>query len=293
MLSQSSWNSTKGYSHHYETLKKIIKQETARYLSKGYGLVVAILISLSFFIFIPYFVKDHWGTLISLAEGNEYFIAIFFYVEHHVYFVISNSMMNFLYRFKIPFFERYRVYPDKPWPWEEGKEKWRDQRNKTVKFLLFNFFILIPAALCIGFKKERVTFRYDAESFPNLTEILPQIIFIMICDDFGFYWLHRLFHLKALYPFIHKIHHEYNNTVAFASEYVHPFDYLANFFPFFLPISILGRHVHMLTIAMYLTIRYFETVDDHCGFDFSWSPYRSPYQKSRIYNTVNYLLFIA
>mmetsp|Transcript_114242 Transcript_114242/g.170896 ORF Transcript_114242/g.170896 Transcript_114242/m.170896 type:complete len:83 (-) Transcript_114242:264-512(-) len=82
----------------------------------------------------------------------------------------------------------------------------------------------------------------------------------MICEDFTFYWSHRLLHHKALYPHMHKIHHEYNNPIALGSDYAHPIEYMvSNIIPNTIGPTILGTNVHMVTFIMWMIIRVFET----------------------------------
>jgi len=40
-------------------------------------------------------------------------------------------------------------------------------------------------------------------------EVVPQIIFYFILEDFVFYWGHRILHTKWLYQHIHSVHHEW------------------------------------------------------------------------------------
>lgn len=39
--------------------------------------------------------------------------------------------MQIIYENKIPFFERYRIAPNKPWPWEE-KDSWPALRHRFI-----------------------------------------------------------------------------------------------------------------------------------------------------------------
>jgi sterol desaturase/sphingolipid hydroxylase (fatty acid hydroxylase superfamily) len=98
---------------------------------------------------------------------------------------------------------------------------------------------------------------------------------MMLMEDFSFYWLHRFLHLSFIYPFIHKIHHEYNNSISLGSEYAHPIEFIfSNILPTSIGYIILGEKVHFATYILFLGIRIFETIDGHCGYEFSWSPYR-------------------
>lgn len=97
----------------------------------------------------------------------------------------------------------------------------------------------------------------------------------MLADDFMFYWGHRIFHLPFLYPYIHKKHHEYYNSISIAAEYAHPVEFaLNNVLPTSLGYILLGSNIHLISFILYLGIRIFETIDGHCGYEFSWSPYR-------------------
>lgn len=98
---------------------------------------------------------------------------------------------------------------------------------------------------------------------------------MMIVEDFIFYWGHRILHTPWLYNKIHKIHHEYYNAISLCAEYAHPLEFsLCNVLPTSAGFLILGSNVHLATFAIWLSMRVFETIDGHCGYEFSWSPYR-------------------
>jgi sterol desaturase/sphingolipid hydroxylase (fatty acid hydroxylase superfamily) len=61
--------------------------------------------------------------------------------------------------------------------------------------------------------------------------------------------------------------------IGIASETAHPLEfYLGNLVPL-LAGPLLVR-AHVFTLWVWLTVRIFETVDAHCGYDFPWSPAR-------------------
>ena len=101
------------------------------------------------------------------------------------------------------------------------------------------------------------------------------LIFFMLVEDFIFYWAHRFLHLKWIYPHIHKMHHTHTSTVSIAAEYVHPVEFLlSGVLPSSLGPILLGYHSHFVTLIAWYILRYCESLDGHCGYDFSWSPFR-------------------
>ena len=97
----------------------------------------------------------------------------------------------------------------------------------------------------------------------------------MICEDTAFYWHHRMLHTPFFYKKIHKLHHEYYNTISLSSLYAHPIEFFfGNLLPFEVGVILLGSRIHMVTFLIWTIIRIFETIDGHCGYEFSWSPYR-------------------
>jgi len=60
-----------------------------------------------------------------------------------------------------------------------------------------------------------------------------------------------------------------------ASAYAHILEYLfGNVLPFLVGPILLGKNMHLITMATWLIIRSGETVDGHSGYEFPWSPYR-------------------
>mmetsp|Transcript_6506 Transcript_6506/g.9879 ORF Transcript_6506/g.9879 Transcript_6506/m.9879 type:complete len:135 (+) Transcript_6506:180-584(+) len=97
----------------------------------------------------------------------------------------------------------------------------------------------------------------------------------MICEDFGFYWGHRLLHSKLLYPKIHKIHHEYNVSIGLCAIHMHPVEYfISGIIPTSSCMLILNDKMHIWTFYLYVLFQVWEVSDAHCGYEFPWSPGR-------------------
>jgi sterol desaturase/sphingolipid hydroxylase (fatty acid hydroxylase superfamily) len=108
----------------------------------------------------------------------------------------------------------------------------------------------------------------------------------MICEDFTFHIMHKILHWKKIYTYIHKIHHTHIITIGIAAEYAHPIEFIfGNAIPTTLGCAILGQKMHMFTVVCWLIVRLGETLDGHCGYEFSWSPYRLiPFSTSASYH---------
>ena len=109
---------------------------------------------------------------------------------HEIMFISGNLIMWAIYVSKIPFLERYRVNPTKPWPWEEDPVKWKLVINKTLKSLLITHFILVPAATGLE-AYLGVPYKVSIEQWPSALEMVTQIVFFMLCEDFSFYLFPR------------------------------------------------------------------------------------------------------
>ena len=126
----------------------------------------------------------------------------------------------------------------------------------------------------------------DVEDVPTPLTLAGTLLFCMICEDTTFYFSHRFLHLNWVYPHVHKMHHEYKHTVGIASEYCHPAEFaIGNLLPTSIGPLILGPRMHILTVFAWYALRVGETLDGHCGYDFSFSPYRLiPFSGSASYH---------
>jgi len=206
-----------------DSFENVVKNDIVRYKRKGYGLFSACLLTFLYIVGLPELMRLAWPYLLK-----NYNISFIFLVTvigiHSGLNAICHVVMYFIYKTKIPFFEKYRI-SDKAWPWESDPETWKKMIKRTFKFLAVSHIIIIPS---FAFMETQLglKMKFDLESFPSVLEIIGQLIFFMLCDDFFFYWNHRFLHVKWLYPYIHKIHHEYSITVSIASEYVHPLEFI-------------------------------------------------------------------
>jgi sterol desaturase/sphingolipid hydroxylase (fatty acid hydroxylase superfamily) len=270
----SSVHSSKSTSSENESFKDILHNDKVRYIRKGYGLINAILIVLSFYFILPLVAQPFYAKWMSLFESQ---MAGYFWgsiLVHHGCFTIGNLGMLVIYKLGHPFFERYKIN-SQPWPWKSNSEKFRTQLKKTFIALAVNLLVVSPCSLMLAILADGVEVRFSADEFPSSWEIIVQIIFFMLVEDFCFYWAHRLLHHPKIYNYIHKKHHEYNTSISVASEYAHPFEFLfSNILPTSVGPMLLGYKMHFFTQLCWYVLRVNETIDGHSGYEFSWSPFR-------------------
>eukprot|EP00331_Platyophrya_macrostoma_P011749 CAMPEP_0176428630 /NCGR_PEP_ID=MMETSP0127-20121128/13258_1 /TAXON_ID=938130 /ORGANISM="Platyophrya macrostoma, Strain WH" /LENGTH=235 /DNA_ID=CAMNT_0017810337 /DNA_START=341 /DNA_END=1049 /DNA_ORIENTATION=- len=151
---------------------------------------------------------------------------------------------------------------------------WKKTLKTTGLFFLVNQCIITPSLVYIDLKMNGIFFSTSREHLPSTLTIILQCFFCMLIDDFLFYWGHRLLHHPKLYPHIHKIHHRWHHTVIISNEFSHPVEYVIANLPAALGPKLLGKHMHMITLWMWIVMRVGESLDSHCGYEFSWSPYR-------------------
>lgn len=212
---------------------------------------------------------NYWPRKID-DEG--FFSAIFLYITHESIFIFSNIFFYIIYNLEWKFFEQFKV-EDEPWPWQEDRNKWKLQLNKTIKLILLNHLIVIPLLTLPSIINGKSPVRTDYESLPNVFEVSWQLLFYYFVDDFLFYWSHRLLHWSVLYSKIHKIHHEHKVTVSIAAEYAHPIEFVfGNILPTNAAGLILGKRSHLLTSGIYLLIKIFSTTNNHSGYQFPFTP---------------------
>ena len=97
-----------------------------------------------------------------------------------------------------------------------------------------------------------VHYKWKLEDFPSNLEIISQVLVWILIDDAAFYFGHRLLHDKKFYPLIHKIHHEYTNTISLCAIYCHPIEYIvADLLPVSIGFIIYGERTHLATFMIW------------------------------------------
>ena len=206
---------------------------------------------------------------------------------HNVLTIVCNCFMMCIYKLNWNFFERYKIQTE-PWPWEDNYEEWMVLLKKSIKQVAINSLMIQPVAIFLSLipRGFQVEFSFDEKDLPDTKTLALSITFFMLVEDFCFHHLHKLLHTKKLYRMVHKVHHTHKVTISIAAEYAHPLEFvLSNMIPFATGPLILQNYTHFYTLMVWFVVRMMESIDGHCGYEFSWSPYRLiPFSTSASYH---------
>lgn len=173
---------------------------------------------------------------------------------------------------RVPYFRQWKIQPTKM---PSNKEQWECCKTVFKQHLLIEalpiwFFHPICANLNISIDVP----------FPRWQTQCLQIGIFFVAEDLWHYCFHRLFHIGIFYRYIHKVHHRYAAPFGFAAEYAHPVEIMAlgfgtvGFPIIYAYLSSLYSQIpslHLFTICIWITLRLFQAVDSHSGYDFPWS----------------------
>ncbi|KAJ7585361.1 hypothetical protein C8J56DRAFT_1052666 [Mycena floridula] len=175
----------------------------------------------------------------------------------------------------IPYFRKWKLQPTKV---PTAEEQWA-----CTKQVLFSHFtvelpliwLFQPAAEFLGMSTYQVP-------FPTLRAVAIQIAFFFVFEDTYHFFAHQALHTGLLYKHIHKLHHKYSAPFGLAAEFAHPAEVLILAVGTIVGPQIyaafaqqLGAdkvdQVHIVTIYLWVTLRLFQAIDAHSGYDFPWS----------------------
>eukprot|EP00049_Salpingoeca_infusionum_P009786 m.166578 g.166578 ORF g.166578 m.166578 type:complete len:282 (-) comp14443_c0_seq1:200-1045(-) len=188
------------------------------------------------------------------------------------------NLLLYVFCYKLDFFADQKIpRPErlsKPYPTKQVAKMWG--------LVLFNLTVVSPIITWLSypiFKNAGVDYEATFSSLyatTPLLELIPKVIFWllvdMIAEDTAFYWCHRAIHHRSVYKYVHKIHHEFKAVNGFAAVYAHPLEFVVgNLVPLTIGTSLTGQP--FCVFMLWTTIRLWETVDTHSGYEFKWSPF--------------------
>ncbi len=103
-----------------------------------------------------------------------------------------------------------------------------------IFLVMFNQFIVNGLLVYVSILLDNYDVQIDMSTtvYPGRGTVLTHMLFLMLCEDFTFYFAHRLLHWGPLYRAVHKVHHRYKQPVGIVAVYAHPFETVLNVIAF-------------------------------------------------------------
>lgn len=143
--------------------------------------------------------------------------------------------------------------------------------KKAIRQVLINQFLgTLPflAGLCYIM----VWRGYADVKVPVWWIALLQLGFMMLMEDLLFFTAHYIMHQKYFFKKYHRIHHEYRESIAIATHYVHYVEHIVgNLIPVFAGAFILM--VHPFVLLFWILIVVMNALHTHSGYAFPWMSY--------------------
>lgn len=211
------------------------------------------------------YLESKWTSMFEGRNEALVTLALLFISHEIIYF---GRCVPYLIADQIPSLQKYKIQ-------QKTIQNTSANQWKVFRYvLLSHFFFELP--MIVGFHPVAVYFgmAISAVPFPPLSKMIPQIILFFIFEDFFHYWAHRGLHYGPFYKHIHKLHHEWSAPFGLAAEYAHPIEVLI------LGTGTIGgpliwcyftHDLHLATTLTWMTLRLFQAVEAHSGYDFPWS----------------------
>lgn len=104
-----------------------------------------------------------------------------------------------VYRVEHPFFEQHKIEKNKPWAWNVDRDNWIQKLKACGLTVCTNLTLSVFVCHCIcgaAYGWHYPFADFDLETIPSEFTLFIQTMICIICDDFCFYWGHRLMHVK-------------------------------------------------------------------------------------------------
>lgn len=232
---------------------------------------ILILTTQFIFYYQPYVDRSHVIKYMrNLFSSNyEFYICSILFVNFMTR-VIVDIFYVLLYYFKPSCIEKYRI--NKKWLWETMTPiaYYKKIIGTLFQVILINILIVIPLTL-ISFDESKHGYKVDPDMVPVWYISFFQIMIALIMYDFLFFAIHKMLHTKHLY-WIHKMHHEYYNTVIWSDAHTGLLEVL---FVAIFPYMIIGLVIdlHLYTQCMLIIVSISLGISQHSGYNLPYSPF--------------------
>ncbi|KAJ4013189.1 C-4 sterol methyl oxidase [Fusarium irregulare] len=210
------------------------------------------------------FAEKLWAAWYLWMQNDTLATGIMSFALHE--FVYFGRCIPFMLMDYIPYFQQFRIQKQKV---PTLKEQW----DCAAIVLISHFTAELPQIWFFHPIATYLGMDYGVP-FPPVWKMALQIVLCFIMEDAWHYWFHRALHYGPLYKAIHKMHHTYSAPFGLAAEYASPIETaLLGIGVVGCPVVLLAitGELHLFTMYTWITLRLFQAIDSHSGYDFPWS----------------------
>ena len=264
----------------YKTWPNSLENGPSLYLWR----LVAVAQTAVWFFVLPVVCKPHWEWFWGLPLlSHPLAKQVLLNEMGFLYFIIACVLIVPIYAGNYPFFEQFRITdqsnyggPCKDFDFRSDKKEVRDKfwslTKQSLGLYLFNYGILVPVLTVGKFLVLGDNMSFSTSDWPSNRTLFLHNIAMTLIHEFAFYWSHRLAHIPSLYRY-HKVHHAYKQNTIMASMHEHPIDYIVTIAgPALLTVILVSPH--SFTLFQWIAWIIVANIDDHCGYEFPFSPVR-------------------
>lgn len=165
--------------------------------------------------------------------------------------------------------------------------------DQTLKVLARNQFLFLPLLL-YGLTELLLMrgWRPEAE-LPSLGRLAWELVAQGVIAVVVFYASHRFLHRKWWMKRVHRVHHEFKTTTAWASEYAHPVEFMGSNFATLATGAFL-QAPHLASMYLFALLSLLTILVHHSGYALPWAPYAIPhdwhhYKVHELFGTTGFL----
>ena len=200
-------------------------------------------------------VFNEWGIFLSYIIA--YITCLFFYIIDLI-LVYTNNLKNYRINTNLKDLEYNKIH----------KSFIVSSYNSLLINLPLRVSIFYPFCKYLQFNQSIKDYSYST--------IILSVFYCIILTDIFFYFLHKLLHHKILYKYIHKVHHEINDTYCVSFQYCHSLEAVFNEISISLPVIL--SYIPYDLIYIWFILAHINTCLSHSGYIFSGHDYHHHYK---------------
>jgi lathosterol oxidase len=163
--------------------------------------------------------------------------------------------------------------------WKCQPRRWPGGRARRAEILLGTANLTVASvasgllAFHIASPGNTTAVYLDLDDHGVAFSIATTLVYFLVTDG-ALYWAHRLFHRKALFKAIHRVHHRWTSPTAFTAHAMHPVEFAVYQGIMVVPLFVLP--VHVVGLIAVLVYQNLIALLDHSGVDMvsrlPWQP---------------------